>query len=131
MSNGKIAWPESLEIVLNEDRFISQSMVYGNNKSYLSALIVPDWQAVVGNLEKIGLSSKEPDRLVKEEKLYKFFQARIEKINEQFAGWEKIRKFVLIVREFSDQKDEVTPTLKLRRKVLEENYKREINDMYK
>ena len=103
MSNGKIAWPESLEIVLNEDRFISQSMVYGNNKSYLSALVVPDWQAVVGNLEKI---------------------------NEQFAGWEKIRKFVLIVREFSDQKDEVTPTLKLRRKVLGENYKKEIEKMY-
>ncbi|MBI3290932.1 long-chain fatty acid--CoA ligase [Candidatus Falkowbacteria bacterium] len=131
LSSGKIAWPESLEIILNEDRFISQSMVYGNNKSYLTALIIPDWREVSRNLDKIGLTSKEPDQLIKEEKLYKVFEERINKINEQFADWEKIRKFALLPREFLQEKDELTPTMKLRRQALEDHYQKELAVMYR
>ncbi len=130
LSNGKIAWPESLEVVLNNDKFISESMVYGNNRSYLSALIIPDWPEVTRNLSELGISSKEPDQLVKEAKLYGLFQKRIDKINDQLADWEKIRKFVLLPKEFSPQKDEVTPTAKLRRKVIEEHYQKEFERMY-
>lgn len=130
LSNGKIAWPESLEVILNGDKFIVESMVYGNNKSYLVALIVPDWTEVARHLEKLGLASKEPDQLIKEPKLIELFAQRLEKINEQFAEWEKIRKFVLLPKEFSAQKDEVTPTLKLRRQVIEGNYQKEIAKMY-
>jgi len=130
LSNGKIAWPESLEVTLNGDKFIVESMVYGNNKGHLVALIIPDWQEVARNLANLGISSKEPDQLVKEPKLIELFQKRIEKINEQFADWEKIRNFTLLPREFSAQRDEVTPTLKLRRSVIESNYQKEIEKMY-
>jgi len=130
LSNGKIAWPESLEVVLNSDKFIVESMVYGNNKSYLVALVIPDWTEVYRHLEELGLVSKEPDQLIKEPELIKLFTKRLEKINEQFADWEKIRKFVLLPKEFSAQKDEVTPTLKLRRSVIESNYQKEIEKMY-
>jgi len=130
MSNGKIAWPESLEVVLNNDKFISQSMVYGNNKSYLTALIIPDWQEVARSLDEFKIDSKEPDALIKEEKLIKLYKERIEKINSQFAEWEKIRNFKLLAKEFLPEKDEVTPTLKLRRRVITENYKQEIDQMY-
>jgi len=130
LSNGKIVWPEQLEVILNNDKFISQSMVYGNKKSYLTALIFPDWQEVTRSLDKLGISSKEPDELIKAEKLIELYQQRINKINDQFADWEKIRKFRLIAKEFSPQKDEVTPTLKLRRKVIEEHYQKEIEQMY-
>ena len=130
MSNGKIAWPEQIELTLNNDRFISQSFVYGHNRSYLTALVVPDWQEVSRNLESLGLASKEPDALVGEEKLIELFAERIEKINEQFADWEKIRKFKLLPREFSQDKDELTPTLKLRRTVVFERNKRLIEQLY-
>lgn len=130
LSNGKIAWPESLEVILNNDKLIIQSMVYGNNKSYLTALIIPDFQEVARNFEELGIVGLEPENLIKEEKLVKLFEKRIEKINEQFADWEKIRKFKLLAKEFSAEKDEVTPTLKLRRKVIEGNYKKEIDQMY-
>jgi long-chain acyl-CoA synthetase len=130
LSNGKIAWPEQLEVTLNNDKFISQSMVYGNNKSYLTALLVPDWQEVTRSLDKLGISSKEPDQLIKEPKLIELFGQRINKINDQFADWEKTRKFRLIAKEFAAQKDEVTPTLKLRRKIIEEHYQKEIQGMY-
>ncbi|MFA6255339.1 MAG: long-chain fatty acid--CoA ligase [Patescibacteria group bacterium] len=130
LSNGKIAWPESLEIILNSDKFIVESMVYGNNKGYLVALIIPDFTEVARNLEKLGITSKEPDQLVKEPKLIELFTQRLEKINEEFADWEKIRKFVLLPKEFSAQKDEVTPTLKLRRPVIESHFQKEIEQMY-
>ena len=130
LSNGKIAWPEQLEILLNNDRFISQSMVYGNQKSYLTALIVPDWSEVTLNLEELGLQSKEPGEFIKDEKLIKIFSDRLEKINEQLADWEKIRKFVLLPAEFSADKDELTPTLKLRRSKIAENYQKQLSSLY-
>lgn len=130
LSNGKIAWPEQLELLLNNDRFISQSMVYGNKKSYLTALIIPDWSEVTLNLESLGLQSKEPEEFVKDEKLIKIFNDRIDKINDQLADWEKIRKFVILPSEFSQDKDELTPTLKLRRSKIAENYQKQLESLY-
>ena len=73
LSNGKIAWPEQLEVILNNDRFISQSLVFGNGRSYLTALVIPDWQEIALNLEKLGLTSKEPDQLIKNQKIIDLF----------------------------------------------------------
>jgi len=130
MSSGKIAWPEQIELTINDDRFISQSFVFGNDKQFLSALIIPDWKEVSRNLEELGITSKEPDKLVNDPKLLEIFQKRIEKINTNFADWEKIRKFILISKEFSQEKDELTPTLKLRRQVITSNHKVELEKMY-
>lgn len=130
MSNGKIAWPEQLEVILNNDRFINQSMVYGNNKSFLTALIVPDWQEITANLAEFNISSREPEVLINDQNFVNIFQQRLDKINEQLADWEKIRKFILVANEFSADKDEVTPTLKLRRKVIEEHFEKSIVSMY-
>lgn len=130
LSNGKIAWPESLEVILNNDRLINQSMVYGNHRSYLVALIVPDWPEVARSLAELDLGSKEPDILVKEPKLIALFAQRLEKINEQLADWEKIRRFKLLPAEFSSQKDEVNPALKLCRPVIENHYQKEIERLY-
>jgi len=131
LSNGKIVWPEQMEIILNNDKFIVESMIYGNNKSYITALLIPDWKEVHRNLESLGISSREPDQLVREPKLIELFQQRIDEINKQFADWEKIRRFILLPREFSPQRDEVTPTLKLRRSTIESRYHQEIERMYK
>jgi len=129
LSNGKIAWPEQLEILLNNDRVINQSFVYGNGKSYLVALINPDWQEVIRELGE-ELHATEPDELINNQKVIELINQRIEKINDQLANWEKVRKFVLIQKEFSQAKDEVTPSLKLRRHVISENYKNLIEKLY-
>ncbi|MDD2807617.1 MAG: long-chain fatty acid--CoA ligase [Patescibacteria group bacterium] len=130
LSNGKIAWPEQLEVILNNDRFINQSMVYGNDKSYLTALIVPDWSEITNNLSAFRISSSEPEVLIKDSNFVNIFNQRLEKINDQLAEWEKIRKFILVPNEFSADKDEVTPTLKLRRKIIEEHYQKSLAAMY-
>jgi len=130
LSNGKIVWPEQVELELNSDHFIAQSFVYGDNKSYLVALIAPAWQEVNRNLEQLGIVSREPDELIKEPKLISLIKKHLDAINEQFADWEKIREFKILPREFSQEKDELTPTLKLRRKVIEGHYQKEIEGMY-
>ncbi|MCL5795754.1 MAG: AMP-binding protein, partial [Patescibacteria group bacterium] len=130
MSNGKIVWPEQIELVLNDDRFIVQSMIYGHNRNYLSALIVPDWQEVLRTLDELGIATREPDELLREPKLIKLFEHRLEKINHDLADWEKIRKFILLRREFSQEKDELTPTLKVRRHIIEKHYLKQIEKMY-
>ncbi|MFA5021775.1 MAG: long-chain fatty acid--CoA ligase [Patescibacteria group bacterium] len=129
-SNGKIAWPEQIELILNNDRYINQSMVCGNKHSYLVALIIPDWQEIAIALNQIGITSKEPDQLINEPKLNALFKERIEKINQQLADWEKVRKFKILPSEFCQEKDELTPTLKLRRKTIEEHFQKEIEKMY-
>ena len=130
LSNGKIAWPEQLENILEDDRLIAQAIIFGNNKSYLVGLIVPDWQEVSRQLDKLEMPTKEPDQLVNDQKIINLFNNRIDKINDQFADWEKIRKFALLPKEFSQTKDELTPTLKLRRKTIEQNYQKEIAKLY-
>ncbi|MAF13766.1 MAG: hypothetical protein CMI53_02640 [Parcubacteria group bacterium] len=130
LSTGKIVWPEQIELTLNSDRFINQSMVYGDNQSHLIALIIPDWQEIIRNLVKLDLHSKEPDKLIKEPHLSEILEQRIKKINQQFADWEKIRKFIVLAREFSAEKDEITPTMKLRRSIIKNNYKKEIDQLY-
>ncbi|MDX9893742.1 MAG: long-chain fatty acid--CoA ligase [Patescibacteria group bacterium] len=130
LSNGKIAWPEQIEITLNNDRLIAQSFVTGDAKSYLTALIIPDWQEVLRILDQLNLDSKEPDQLIREQKLKNLFTERIDKINEQLADWEKIRNFILLPREFSQEKDELTPTLKLRRQIIQKKYQAQIDSLY-
>jgi len=130
LSNGKIAWPEAIEAFINDDRLISQAFVCGNKKSYLTALIVPDWQEALRELSALNVESREPDRLVSEPKLIALIQARIDRINDQLADWEKVRKFKLIRHEFSQERDEVSPSLKLRRHVIVEHYQRDIDSFY-
>lgn len=131
LSNGKIAWPEQLELLLNNDRLISQSIVFGQNRSYLTALLVPDWQEVNRMLEPQGIMNREPAELIKEPKLIELFNQRIETINRQLAEWEKIRQFGLLPREFSAQKDELTPTLKLSRHTIEHHFQTELDQLYR
>lgn len=130
LSNGKIVWPESIEAVVNDDRLIAQSFIYGDKKSYIVALITPDWNEALRELAALGVQSREPDVLINDPALVGLIRERIEKINHQFADWEKIRKFVLIRHEFSQERDEVSPSLKLRRHVIEEHNRNHIKSLY-
>ncbi len=122
LSGGKNIWPENIENVLNNDKFITQSIVVGRNQKFVSALIFPDWPEV----ERAGLA-----RAPKSKELLALFQKRFEeKINPTLSKVEQIKKFTLLGTSFSQEKEELTPTLKLRRHVIERRYEEEINNMY-
>lgn len=130
-SGGKNVWPEPIESLLNNDKFISQSMIIGNCQKFISALIAPDWQEVNIYMKENNLVLQEPEKLAKDPVLLKVFQDRIDtKINPNLSEYEKIRKFKLIPQEFSQEHDELTPTLKLRRHIIEKHYTKTIASMY-
>ena len=116
---------------LNKDKYITQSMVVGNNRKFISALIVPDWDEVRSYLKGNNFLFENPDKLAKDEKIIKLFQFRMDnRINNNLSDFEKIRKFKIIISEFTQERAELTPTLKLRRHVVLEHYKKEIEEIY-
>lgn len=131
LSGGKNVWPEPMENLLNNDRFISQSVVIGNKRKFVAALIVPDWQEVKIYLKENNFPLKEHYHLIKDPAVLSVFQKRLdEKINPNLSDFEKIKKFKLLSSEFSQENDELTPTLKLRRHIIEKHYGKEIESLY-
>ncbi|MEK7658749.1 MAG: long-chain fatty acid--CoA ligase [Patescibacteria group bacterium] len=130
-SGGKNVWPERVENLLNNDRFISQAIIIGNNRKFISALIVPDWQEIEIYLKENNLPLQEHDKLIKSPVLLDVFQKRIdEKINPNIHEFERVKKFKLLPQEFSQDQDELTATLKLRRRIIENHHKKQIDSMY-
>jgi long-chain acyl-CoA synthetase len=118
LSGGKNIWPEPIENLLNNDKFISQSMVVGNNEKFVAALIVPDWQEV----EHQKLSHAI---------LQEFLQKRIdEKINPHLSEVEQVKKIIVLEKPFLQENGELTPTLKPRRHIIVRNYEKEIEELY-
>jgi long-chain acyl-CoA synthetase len=130
-SGGKNVWPEQVENLLNNDRFISQSIIIGNKRKFISALIIPDWKEVEAHMKENNLPLQDHERLVKSPILLAVFQERIDtKINPNLSEYEKIKKFRLLPQEFSQEQDELTPTLKLRRHIIECHNKKKIESIY-
>ena len=120
-STGKNVNPVDLENALQESKYIHQVMVYGDNKKFISALIVPDFEelnnyATENNLEQVAF------KLIKEEKILNLYREELDRQLKEFPENEKIGDFRLLEREFSEERDELTPTLKLRRKKILDNF---------
>jgi len=129
-SYGKNVWPEKIENEVNKDPYVAQAMVIGHNRKFIAALIVPDWGEVKNFLIKNNLQVQDPERLVTSQKIVDLLQERINLINQNLSSYEQIKKFKLLDEEFSSAKEELTPTLKLRRHIIEKHYQKEIEGMY-
>jgi long-chain acyl-CoA synthetase len=125
-SGGKNIWPEPIELLLNSNKFVSQSIVMGDKRNFVSALIVPHWQEV----KRVLQSDQTPEELIKSDLLRELMGQEIENINKNLSEYERVRKFVLLPFEFTEARDELTPTLKLRRHVIIGNHLKEIESMY-
>ncbi len=129
-SGGRNIWPEVIENNLNADRFMMQSMVLGHNRKCLGALIVPDMQELEEYTKQQNINYHSLEELLEQPQVLQLYRERLDKATAELADYEKIYKFILIADEFSQKKDELTPTLKLRRHVIEGHYKEEIERMF-
>lgn len=131
-SGGKYIIPQAMENTFKESRFIEQIMVLGEGQKFPSALIVPafpfvkEW-AIRKNLQ-VGTSNEE---IAKSPDVIARIQKEVDRINQGYGSWEKIKKFGLIAEEFGIGTGELTPTLKLKRKVILEKYKAMVDRFYK
>ncbi len=129
-AGGKNIAPQPIENELKMDKYVSSAFVYGDRKPYVTALIVPNMERILEFAKDQHLHYLEIEDLVINEQIQKLFEQRIADINSRLAPYETIKKFVLLARDFSIEGGELTPTLKLRRKIIYEKYKHRIEDMY-
>ncbi|MBD5276324.1 MAG: long-chain fatty acid--CoA ligase [Bacteroides sp.] len=129
-SNGKYIAPQAIESRLGEDRYIEQVAVIGDRRKYVSAIIVPAFEALKEYARSHRIKFRSLDELVQNEEIRKFIEERIERLQKGLAGFEKIKKFTLLPREFSIETGELTNTLKLRRAIINALYADQIEAMY-
>jgi long-chain acyl-CoA synthetase len=129
-AGGKNIAPQPIENLLKRDKYISQAFVYGDRKPYLTAVLVPTIERLIEFAQERNINYHDLDDLVVHEPVMKLYQQRVDAINQGLAPFETIKKFVLLPRDFSIEAGELTPTLKLKRKVISENYKEKIEQMY-
>lgn len=129
MSNGKNVAPLEVESHLSKSRYINQLIVYGDNKQFLSALIVPAWEQIISDNTK--LAQIEHEKLVKSKEVNEIITKALEKRFSALASYQTIKKFILLPEEFSQDNNELTPTLKFKRKIIYAKYGKELEDLYK
>ncbi|MGB3343133.1 MAG: long-chain fatty acid--CoA ligase [Aequorivita sp.] len=123
-SGGKYVAPQLIENVMKQSRFIEQIMVIGEGEKMPAALIQPDFEFVRewGKLKKLNLPA-DPKELVKNQDVIDRVQEEVDFYNERFGQWEKIKKFELVPDVWNIEDGQLTPTMKMKRKVIKEMYK--------
>ncbi|GAB3721366.1 long-chain fatty acid--CoA ligase [Hymenobacter agri] len=129
-SGGKYIAPQVIEGKLKEDPLIEQAMVVGADQKFASALVIPSFPDLKGWCKRNGVPDAAPEELIKNEKVVKLYKDLIEKYNKGFAQWEQVKRHVLLPTLWTVESGEMTPTMKVKRKVITENNKDLITDIY-
>lgn len=128
-SNGKYIVPQAIEMVMSGDNYIEQIAVIGDQRKFVSALIVPAYPLLEKYAGEKGISFESREELVKNKDIIRFIEARVEEHQKNLASYEKIKRFTLLPEPFM-MGCELTDTLKLRRPVVLQKYATEIEAMY-
>ncbi|GAB5409892.1 MAG: long-chain fatty acid--CoA ligase [Balneolaceae bacterium] len=129
LSTGKYVAPQPIENALINSGFIDQAMVVGSEKKFCAALIIPDWKNMEKRFEQKGKTFPTEERTSNEIVIRKI-QLEVDKINRKLPHWEQVKKFVLLETPFSIDKGELTPKMSIRRNVVKQNCKEEIESIY-
>jgi long-chain acyl-CoA synthetase len=129
-SGGKNISPQNLENALLTSAFIEQAAVIGDNRKYLSALIVPAFATLESWAKEKNIPFSNRQDLIKNPEVNKLIEQEIGAQLKEFGKVEQIRKFALLEKEWSQDTGEMTPTMKLKRKVVRQKYEKEIESLY-
>ena len=129
-SNGKYIAPQMIETRVSEDKYIDQVAVIGDERKFVSALVVPNFEALKTYAGDRQIPYGSVEELVQNEEIIDFVFGQIELLQSQFTSYEKIKRITLLPQPFSMEQGELTNTLKLRRKVILEHYHDLIEKMY-
>ena len=130
LSGGKNVSPAALEAKLSRDQLIAQACVLGDRRKHVAALIVPDFEKLGEAAKQHEFTTGDPQAMVNDPKVRALYHQHLRQINRTLADYEAIGAFRLIPQPFSQERGELTPTLKLRRKTILEHYRREVESMY-
>jgi len=129
-SGGKNVAPQPMEVSLTSSKYIEQCNVVGDDRNFISALIVPNKENLLAWAEKEGLASLDYKSLCAHDQAYDMFDAIVKNTMTNFSRYESIRKFALIADEWTVDRGELTPKMSIKRKVVVEKHKEEIEAIY-
>jgi long-chain acyl-CoA synthetase len=129
-SSGKNIAPSNLETALRESRWISEAIVFGDNRPYLVALLTLDRDELALLAERTG-APPDPAVMATDARVRAELQAEVDAINHRFARIEQIKRFAILDRELSQADGELTSTLKVRRAVVEDRFRERIGALYR
>lgn len=130
-SNGKYIAPQQIEMLLEGDKYIDQSCVIADGRKYVTALIIPEYKMVESFAAENGITYNSREELLANAKVQELFTKNIAAAVEKLAAYEKVKYFTLLSSPFTMDKGELTNTLKMKRKVINQHYEAEIEAMYK
>ena len=129
-SNGKYIAPQQLEGRLMDDKYIESAVIIGDQRKYVTALIIPAFDELKKYASEKGIRYENNVDLSRNQMVVKLFQSRIDAMQNEFAGFEQIKRFTLLPEPFTIDKGELTNTLKMKRLVIDEKFKDVIDKMY-
>ena len=129
-SNGKYIAPQMIETKLVVDRYIDQIVIIADQHKFVSALVIPDYHVIEEWAKKHGISYANRAELCKNPDVVRLVMDRIETLQQEFAHYEQVKRITLLPEPFSMERGELTNTLKVKRPVVYQNYKEEIEKMY-
>lgn len=129
-SGGKNIAPQPIENLFLSSRYIEQFVLIGDRRMYCTALVVPDFDALKAYAAEKGIGSLHNHELVRHPEIHALIERDIEQFQKDLANYERVRRFILLPKPLTIEDGELTPTQKIRRKVVEERYAHLIERMY-
>ena len=127
---GKNIAPQPLEALLKSSPYVGTPVLIGDRRKFLTALIVPNFEKLERDATERGITFSNRDELVGNAAVKAMIQSEIDRFNQNLDRQEKIRRFALLPRDFTIEEDEITPSLKVKRKVIDKKYKQVIDQLY-
>ncbi len=130
-AGGKNVAPQPIENILKTNSYISNAMVIGDKRKFVSALIVPDFDKLVDYAKYNKIPYENVSELVKDERVINFLHSEVDRSTPGLSSYEKVKKIALLDRDFEIEKGEITPTLKVKRNIVEKKYADLIESLYR
>jgi long-chain acyl-CoA synthetase len=130
-AGGKNVAPQPIENILKMNSYISNAMVIGDKRKFVSALIVPDFDKLVDYAKYNKIPYENVSELVKDERVINFLHSEVNRSTPGLSSYEKVKKIALLDRDFEIEKGEITPTLKVKRNIVEKKYADLIESLYR
>jgi long-chain acyl-CoA synthetase len=129
-SGGKYIAPQPIEQLIKGSRFVNQVVVIGNGRKFPAALIVPDWEQMKSYARFKGLDLRTREEFCRDARIINLFERQIAARTQNLAQFEKVKRIALLDREFTVENGELTPTLKIKRRVIDEKFRDVIDGLY-
>jgi len=130
-AGGKNVAPQPIENMIKTNPYVSSVLVLGNNRRFISAIVVPDFEKLEPYARLKNIPYESLADLVKKQEIVDFLLAEIDRSTPNLASYEKVKRIILLDKDFEIEADEMTPTLKVKRNIVEQKYKNVIDSLYR